>query len=146
MYTLTGLAWQGVCHRVPSLAQYHSCVWSVWKYIDDLTIGENRPVGTSTMQETLQEWAGQNKLKLNPTKCQGMQIYFGKKEVPDIDLRISDHRLEVVRKVKLLGVIIQDDLKWDAQIESIQTKANRKMFMLRKLKEAGFNAQELLCV
>ena len=133
-----------------SVSQHSANIPSVWKYVDDLTIGENRPVGTtSTMQESLialQEWAGQNKLKLNPTKCQGMQIYFGKKEVPDIDLRISDHRLEVVRKVKLLGVIIQDDLKWDAQIESIQTKANRKMFMLRKLKEAGFNSQELLSV
>ena len=82
---------------------------SVWKYVDDLTIGENRPVGTtSTMQESLialQEWAGQNKLKLNPTKCQGMQIYFGKKKVPDIDLRISDHRVKLSEKLNCLVLL-----------------------------------------
>ena len=40
-----------------------------------------------------------------------MQIYFGKNEIPDVSLNISDQRLEVVIKVKLLGVMIQEDLK-----------------------------------
>ena len=109
---------------------------TVWKYVDDLTIGENRSVGDkSNLQEhmnTLQEWSDLNKLKLNPSKCQAMQIYFGKNVIPDVSLNISDQRLEVVSKVKLLGVMIKEDLKWDSQVESIQTKANQKMFMLRK--------------
>lgn len=59
-------------------------------------------------------------------------------------MHIADHRLEVVKKVKLLGVTIQCDLKWDSQNGNILKKANQKMFMLRKLKAAGLNIEELL--
>ena len=71
---------------------------------------------------------------------------FWQKEQPVIDLHIADHHLEVVEKVKLLGVTIQCDLKWDSQVDNILKKAKQKMFMLRKLKAAGFNSQELLIV
>ena len=66
------------------------------------------------------------------------------KEIPDDDLFIADQQLAVVDKVKLLGVIIRDDLKWDGQVENI--KANQKFFMLRKLKKAGFSSQELVTI
>lgn len=122
----------------------------VWKYVDDLTIGDNRKYnGTSSIQSSLDklhDWSVSNKLKLNPAKCHVMQIYFGKKDHPDVNLHIADHHLEVVKKVKLLGVTIQCDLKWDSQIDNILKKANQKMFMLRKLKAAGLNTEELLIV
>ena len=79
-------------------------------------------------------------ISLNPAKCHVVQVYFGKKEHPAIDLHIADHHLEVVEKVKLLGVTIQCDLKWDSQVDNILKKANQKMFMLRKLKAAGLNS------
>ncbi|XP_072017010.1 uncharacterized protein [Amphiura filiformis] len=44
----------------------------VWKYVDDLTIGENRAYGdASTVQDSLDSlctWADENKLRLNPAK------------------------------------------------------------------------------
>ncbi|XP_072042855.1 uncharacterized protein [Amphiura filiformis] len=122
----------------------------VWKYVDDLTIGENRAYGeASTVQDSLDSlstWADENKLRLNPAKCQALQVYFGRREVPEVDLHISNHQLAVVDKVKLLGAMIQNDLKWDSQVDSMCTKANRKMFMMRSLKEAGFSPSELLTV
>ena len=122
----------------------------VWKYVDDLTLGESRGYdSTSRIQPTLDDlhdWSVSNHLMLNPAKCHVMQVYFGKKEQPVIDLHIADHHLEVVEKVKLLGVTIQCDLKWDSQVDNILKKANQKMFMLRKLKAAGLNSQELLIV
>ena len=96
--------------------------------------------------DDLHDWSVSNHLMLNPAKCHVMQVYFGKKEQPVIDLHIADHHLEVVEKVKLLGVTIQCDLKWDSQVDNILKKANQKMFMLRKLKAAGLNSQELLIV
>ena len=65
-----------------------------------------------------------------------MRVYFGNQEIPDDDLFITNQRLVVVDKVKLLGVIIRDDLKWDGEVENMCTKVNQKFFMLRKLKEA----------
>ena len=53
----------------------------------------------------------ENKLKLNPTKCQAIRVYFGNKEIPDDDLFIANQQLAVVDKVKLLGIIIRDDLE-----------------------------------
>ena len=62
----------------------------VWKYVDDLTIGKNRVRGTTcSLQpslDSLSSWSQENKLKLNPTKCQAMRVYFGNKEIPDDDL------------------------------------------------------------
>ena len=75
-----------------------------------------------------------------------MRVYFGNKEIPDDDLFITNQQLAVVDKVKLLGVIIRDDLKWDGQVENMCTKANQIFFMLRKLKEAGFSSQELVTI
>ena len=51
---------------------------------------------------------------------------FGNKEIPDDDLFIANQQLAVVDKMKLLGVIIRDDLKWDGQVENMCTKANQK--------------------
>ena len=75
-----------------------------------------------------------------------MRVYFGNKEIPEDDLFIANQQLAVVDKVKLLGGIIRDDLKWDGQVENMCTKANQKFFMLRKLKEAGFSSQELVTI
>ena len=75
-----------------------------------------------------------------------MQVYFGRKPIPDVDVRISDQKLAIVDKVKLLGVIIEQNLKWEGQVDSMYSKANRKLFMLRKLKDAGLDAEELLTV
>ena len=75
-----------------------------------------------------------------------MRVYFGNKEIPDDGLFITNQQLAFVDKVKLLGVIIRDDLKWDGQVENKCTKANQKFFMLRKLKETGFSSQELVTI
>ena len=55
----------------------------VWKYVDDLTLGESRGYdSTSSIQPTLDDlhdWSVSNHLMLNPAKCHVMQVYFGKK-------------------------------------------------------------------
>lgn len=122
----------------------------VWKYVDDLTLGESRSYGNpgeiQKSLDSLHQWTIENKLKLNPLKCQVMQVYFGRKPTPDVDVRISDKKLAVVNKVKLLGVIIEKDLKWEGQVDAMYCKANKKLFMMRKLKEAGLDRAELLTV
>ena len=120
----------------------------VWKYVDDLTIGENLVRGTTcNLQpslDSLSSWSQENKLKLNPTKRQAMHVYFDK-EIPDDDLFITNQQLAVVDKVKLLGVIIRDDLNWDGQVENVP-KPTRNSLMLRILKAAGFSSQELVTI
>ena len=56
---------------------------------------------------------------------------------------MSGETLEVVPKTKLLGVIIQDDLKWDANTASLVKRANARMVLLRKLSEFGAPREDL---
>ena len=52
-------------------------------------------------------------------------------------LKLNSDSLEVVDRAKLLGVLITDDLKWDANTEMLVKKANSRMELLRKV--ASFN-------
>ncbi|XP_022107971.1 uncharacterized protein LOC110988593 isoform X2 [Acanthaster planci] len=54
------------------------------------------------------------------------QVYFGRQDPPEATYNISDVHLPNVTSVKLLGVILQSNLKWDGHIADILTKANLK--------------------
>jgi len=48
--------------------------------------------------------------------------------------------------VKLLGILIESNLKWDAQVNSMVTRANRRLYMLRSLKPFGMPVADLITV
>ena len=91
----------------------------VRKYVDDLTIRENRVRGTicslQPSMDSLSSWSQENWLKLNPTKCQAMRVYFGNKEIHDDDLFITNQQLAVVDKVRLLGV--KSGMTWNGMVK-----------------------------
>ncbi|XP_072051828.1 uncharacterized protein [Amphiura filiformis] len=64
-----------------------------WKYVDDMTFGENRHRNVKgCLQDDLNdftEWAKNNCLKLNPSKCQALLVNFGRSEPLHTDLRIG---------------------------------------------------------
>ena len=47
---------------------------------------------------------------------------------------------------KLLGVYISDDLSWNAHIEHIVKKANKRLYALRALKKSGLTITQLVQV
>ena len=51
--------------------------------------------------------------------------------------------LEVIPKTKLLGVIIQNDLKWDENTASLVKRANARMVIWRKLSEFGAPREDM---
>jgi hypothetical protein len=57
-------------------------------------------------------------------------------------LQLNGDNLEIVDRAKLLGVIITDDLKWEANTESIVKRANMRMELLRKVASFGTNVEE----
>ena len=118
-----------------------------WKYVDDLTFAENFSGGcASSLQDDLDqfsEWASDSHLKLNPSKCQAMQIAFSNPLPPHRDLRIGTEPLSYVTEAKVLGLWLQNNLKWNVQMDAMLKKANSRLFMLRTLKRFGFSTQEL---
>ncbi|XP_072037647.1 uncharacterized protein [Amphiura filiformis] len=126
------------------------CRSHYWKYVDDLTFAENRSSSvTSNLQTDLDDflkWSVDNQLKLNPAKCQAMQICFKTDSPPQPDLKIGPTPLSFVSSAKVLGVWLQTDLKWDGQVDHMWKNSNRRLFMLRSLKKFGFNTSELVTI
>ena len=52
--------------------------------------------------------------------------------------------LEVVRETKLLGIILTDNLKWDANTDYICGRAMKKLWTLRRLKKLGADRDSLI--
>ena len=52
--------------------------------------------------------------------------------------------LEVVTSVKLVGVTLSANLKFHEHVNSIVKSANKKIWMLRRLKEFGFSEKDLI--
>lgn len=46
----------------------------------------------------------------------------------------------------MLGLIIQDDMKWNEHVNNIVNKAVKRLYMLRILKRANDNIETLLAV
>ena len=60
------------------------------------------------------------------------------------ELKVDGEVLEVVSQMKLLGVIVSDDLRWHENTLFITKKAYSRIWMLRRLKQMGANNQILL--
>ena len=58
----------------------------------------------------------------------------------------SGVNLQLVESCKLLGVIIQSNLKWNENTDFICKRAFDRMWMIRRLKALGANNNELIDV
>ena len=118
--------------------------------MDDLKFAENwLSSELSNLQGDLDDflnWSVTNQLKLNPTKCQALQICFMRDPPPYPDLKIGQSELAFVGSAKVLGVWLQNYFKWDTQVNYMNKNAAKRLFMLRSLKRFGFNKSELVTV
>ena len=122
--------------------------FSYWKYVDDLTISEAIPVkGDSKTQAALDQvnhWASYNDMKLNPKKCKELVISFARSDVCTPDLTIDRVDLERVQSHKVLGLTLQNNLKWNTHVDVMIVKSSRRLHILRVMKQANVPATHLL--
>ena len=52
-------------------------------------------------------------------------------------MEINQNRLEVVDQMRLVGIILRDDLSWKSNTDSMVKRAYAKLWMLRRLKLMG---------
>ena len=109
--------------------------------------GHILPHDASLVQSQLkstQKLANSDQMKINIDKTKAM--LFNQCRTVDFmpNLSLENQEIEVVEQMKLLGVIITSDLKWSANTEFIVKKAFKKLWVLRRLKEAGANRDELI--
>ena len=89
-------------------------------------------------------YAKQNQLKLNHKKtkiivfnpCRSLDF------IPNICL--DNQELEVVEEIRMLGLTIRSDMKWVSNTENMVKKANKRLWLLRRLKYFGANNKQLV--
>jgi len=74
-----------------------------------------------------QDWL----MQFHPKQCNILSITQKKKPIL-FSYKLHNHILEKVESSKYLGVILQNDLKWDKHINSITNKANQSLGFLRR--------------
>ena len=82
------------------------------------------------------------KINLKKTKA----ILFNPCTSVDImpDLRLDNQEVEVVEELRLLGVIVRADMTWVSNTENMVKKANKRLWIVRRLKHLGAQQDDLI--
>ena len=109
--------------------------------------GHVLPAGSSEVFKQLQkteEYATNNQMQINykKTKLMVFNPCWSVDFMPELEL--GRDQLEVCDEMRLLGVIIQSDLKWTSNTEHIVKRASSKLWVIRRLKGLGAQQEELV--
>ena len=123
-------------------------------FVDDSTLSEvititqhssGSPIGNIQRSvNNVVQFAKDESMELNGKKCKEMLIDFRKKktEIPLID--IGDDKISCVKSYKLLGIWIDDDMRWKTNTEYIVKKGGKRLYLLKILKSYGAPKNDLL--
>ena len=89
-------------------------------------------------------YARKNEMKINQKKTQLMVFNPCKSIDFQPEISLNGQQLQVIDEMKLLGVIIKSDLSWHANTQYIVNRANKRLWMLRRLVNLGANRDDLL--
>ena len=121
------------------------------KYVDDTTAFEIIPRNSISRLDVvvreIHDYCIEHKMKLNPQKCNEMYVNFMKNSITAMrPISVGNQEVERVGSYKILGVIISDELKWNAHVEYVIAKAAKRLYALRLLKRAGVMSEDMLKV
>ena len=119
----------------------------VRKYVNDVSIAEELSRNSvSTIQSNLDAinaWSSPNWMKLNAKKCRNCVCFF-KEKLSLQPLQNDGNELESVSSHKVLGLVIQSNLKWNERIDLIISKDSKRSHILRVLRCGGVPPKDLL--
>ena len=126
--------------------------FNMLKYVDDSTVFDvcnNSSV--PMLQESadiITDWSRNNDIRINATKTKEMVICFCRNDnhvasIPRIVIDNND--IERVTQAKVLGVL-HYLLTWNAHVDTIVSKARKRVFTIYQLKRAGIIQCDLLRV
>ena len=75
-------------------------------------------------------------MSINVKKTRDMWISFTDAITEPPHFKIGEEFIERVNVFKLLGVPFQNNLKWNAHIEDITRKANKRLYNLRECRKS----------
>ena len=93
---------------------------TVYAFADDVKLLTTNPVELQRALDIVNEWTQNWDLFLNISKSEHLSI----RPTVERTFFISNHEIPKVHKVRDLGVVISDDLKWKTHVQKIRLKAN----------------------
>ena len=72
-------------------------------YADDIVLVAEKPEKLQGLVKICEDWSKQNGMKFHPDKCKVLAVNVG---VKGIAIKLSGKRLEIVDKVKYLGITL----------------------------------------
>ena len=93
--------------------------------------------------DNINKWTKQNKMLINQKKTKTIIFNFTDNYQFTTRLQLNGESVEVVPEVKLLGIIIQNNLKWESNTANLVKRANARMVLLRKLSQFGASRDDL---
>jgi len=109
------------------------------KFVADTTLSEIAKGSTSEMQRTVDElvkWSKLNCLNINSNKTKEMVIGSLSKESV-VPLTVASTTVQRVPVYKILGVMVNYDLKWDDHVAAITSKAGKILWFMKQLRKTG---------
>ena len=79
----------------------------------------------------------QNKLVANARKCKTMKVNFSRKYDFPLEAKLGTEMLQQVDQMKILGITITSDLKWQENTDQIVRRAMSRIWILRRMKQLG---------
>ena len=114
---------------------------SVFTYADDTVISysdvdENKIKNTlETEANAFLQYCADNGLVANPSKSEFLFIKGqGRRELSDPSIKVGDNTIMEAKKARILGVLVNNKLRWSDHIEHVKTAVRQKTAMLKRLK------------
>ena len=89
-------------------------------------------------------YATENGMKINHKKSKFMVFNptLNYDFIPEYES--EGYKIETVEEMKILGLVVRNDLKWRSNTEGMIRKAYKRMWMIKRLKAYGANLQDML--
>ncbi len=117
-------------------------------FVDDTTtfeiVEKDKASSAQLMADQVSLWSNNNKFQIQHKKCKEMRISFKKHPTIYENLHINGNTIDIVKSVKLLGVTLQDNLKWNQHVDVIIKKASKRLYFLSQLKRAKIHPKDLV--
>ena len=85
--------------------------------------------------DKIQEWLCANRLSLNTSKTKYMIFHYRqRRNIPTLDIKMNDVRIERVRVFDFLGLTISETLDWSHHINKISNKITKVIGVMSRIK------------
>ena len=127
-----GLTSLNMKHQVPSDVPEHG------QFVD------NSNLKSQQYLDQINQWTENQKMIISQKKTKAMIINFTDKHQFTTRLNLKGENIEIVKKMKILGTIIDDKLSWDENCSFLIKKVNSRMQLLRSVYSFGATNAEMV--